>query len=207
MAEAETTYCTVDDVVELLQIEEPGPDVRNLIANEIVRQEQLLDDDCHRSWKTKTATNEYYEFKQSGINLLHKPVIAITSVQAYFGVNWQTLTEGRSEDYIVDYEYGIVYWVSFAWHPTRYVRYGLPRIFGRFHNSIRVSYTWGQPSSVPDSLEAACARKAAQSLINSSDFLDLFPEGTDMIDLLSKMTNWQKDVDTFVRTHKRLLSR
>jgi hypothetical protein len=204
-------YSTVDKVVNLLQIEQvgsPGTPSREGIEDLILRAEDYLDEETHQTWKTAgiPITAEYHDYKIGGIKLLNVPIKSVQSVQLYTGSSWQTLTEGRDKDFIVDYQFGQIIFVSWFWHPTRYVRYGLPRIYGRFKNSIQVAYTHGN-TFVPKTVEDACTKKAALDLIAASDYTNIFPSGTSMIDLATKAQIWKQDVDTFVRRYRRLISR
>jgi hypothetical protein len=208
---ATLNYTSVDKVVHLLQMEEvssPGRPSREDIEDLILRSEDFLDEETHQTWKTAgvVITDEYHDYKIGGIKLLHVPIKSVQSVQLYTGTDFQTLYEGRDKDFIVDYQFGQIIFVSWFWHPTRYVRYGLPRIYGRFKNSIKVSYTHGN-TFVPKTVEDACTKKAALDLIAASDYTDIFPTGTNMIDLATKAQIWRDDVDKFVRRYRRIISR
>jgi hypothetical protein len=145
-----------------------------------------------------------------GIKLLHVPVRAISSLEIYTGTSWENKTEGRSSDFIVDEQFGIIYFVTFFWHPTRYVRYGMPRMYGRFHNSIRISYTWGKIYETdPDGpvINELATKLVAIDLFTSSDYSTWIRQGTNMVDLPSKIDIWTRSCDDELRRLTRIRSR
>jgi len=146
----------------------------------------------------------------SGIKLLHVPVRAVSSLQLYTGSNWQTKSEGRESDFIVDEQFGIIYFVMWFWHPTRYIRYGMPRMFGKYHNSVRVSYTWGKVYGTDEDsgvVNELATKLVAIDLFTSSDYSDWIRQGTNMVDLSVKIDIWSRATDDELRRLTRLRSR
>jgi len=207
------TYCTPDDVASLLQVprftSETTPS-RDTVVRSILMKEAYIDSRTSQSWRLRTVTNEAHEYKMSGIKLFWRPVRAITSLQLYLGSEWTTLTEGRDKDYIVDIQFGIIYFVSWFWHPTRYVRYGAPRLFGRYHNALQVSYTWGKVFGTdPDTevIKEIAAKLVAIDLFTSSDYSDWVRQGANMVSLDNKIDVWSRQTDDELRRLTRIRSR
>jgi len=145
-----------------------------------------------------------------GIKLLHVPIRAVSQLQLYTGSGWQTKTEGRESDFIVDEQFGIIYFVMWFWHPTRYIRYGMPRMFGKYHNSVRVSYTWGKVYGTDEDsgvVNELATKLVAIDLFTSSDYSDWIRQGTNMVDLSVKIDIWSRATDDELRRLTRLRSR
>ena len=207
------TYCNPDDISSLLQVPRFTVDTtptRDDVVRQIVRKESYIDSRTSQSWRLNTATDEYHEYKMSGIKLLHVPVRAVSQLQLYTGSGWQTKTEGRESDFIVDEQFGIIYFVMWFWHPTRYIRYGMPRMFGKYHNSVRVSYTWGKVYGTDEDsgvVNELATKLVAIDLFTSSDYSDWIRQGTNMVDLSVKIDIWSRATDDELRRLTRLRSR
>jgi len=205
-------YCNPDDVSALLQTprftNETTPS-RDTVVRNILMKEGYIDSRTRQSWRLNTITNEAHEYKMSGIKLFKCPVRSITSLQLYMGNEWTTLTEGRDSDYIVDNQFGIIYFVSWFWHPTRYVRYGAPRLFGRYHNAIQISYTWGKIFGTdPDTevVKEIAAKLVAIDLFTASDYSDWVRQGANMVSLDNKIEVWTRQTEDELRRLTRIRS-
>lgn len=94
-----------------------------------------------------------------------------------------TKTEGRADDYWLDYENGVLY-IKSHHHPR--------------NKAIRIKYRYGE-EKVPNDVKIACAKLAAMNLLGGEDRSVLFPEGTNNIAIADKEMKWRADVERFFR--------
>ena len=103
-----------------------------------------------------------------------------------------TYTEGRANDFWVDYTNGIIYFKA-----------QLPQFA---ETSVRVTYEYGA-STVPHDIKKACALMTAIDVAAQSDYIDAFPEGTTGgITVADKIDLWQKQIDEIMREHREVVS-
>jgi hypothetical protein len=206
-------YCTPDDVASILQVprfSDTTMPTRDDVIRRIIAKEDYIDSRTSQSWRSRTVADEQHEYKMGGIKLFWRPVRAITSMQLYQGNDWKVLAEGRDKDFIVDCQFGIIYFVSWFWHPTRYVRYGAPRLYGRFHNAIKVAYMWGKDFETdPDRgvIGEIAAKLVAIDLFTASDYSDWVRQGANMVSLDNKIEVWSRQTDDELRRLTRIRSR
>lgn len=99
-------------------------------------------------------------------------------------------TEGRNNDFWLDYNMGILYIKTFRWTS--------PRFF-----SVNIVYRYGE-NSVPDDIKKACILMTAIDLAGSDDRSLLFPDNQSSITLSQKIENWTKEIDDIIRNRKEI---
>jgi len=208
-----TTYCTVDDVELFLQITDrtssTSPSKQD-IEKMILWAENKIDRITHNSWKLNTVYNEYYDYKdfieirriryltypdyRGKIPLRHQHIRKMLSMNVWDGSSYVDFvtqyTEGRGNDYWIDYELGIVYFWS---------RYPF-----RIRNAMYVSYQWGE-YEVPEDIREACIKIVARQLMTSDDYSVLLPEGSSNISQQIKTDIWKEDIDEILLRRKEVI--
>jgi len=160
-----TTYCTVDDVELFLQLSDRTSSTtpsKQDIEKLILWAENKIDRITHNSWKLNTDYEDY--------------------VTLY--------TEGRGQDYWVDYETGIIYFWS---------RYPY-----RIRNAMKISYQWGE-YEVPEDIREACVKIVARQLMTSDDYSVLLPEGSSNISQQIKTDIWKEDIEEILLRRKEVI--
>jgi len=137
-------FCTVDDLIELLQIDISDADAVASAERAITEATAAIKNYCHQ----EIALVEDDEITLDVWARTHKlvlpqmPVISVASVVE----DGETLTEGDDEDYVL-VEHGILYRVGQFWAVG-------PQI-------VTVTYTHGY-SEIPQNIVDICARAAAR---------------------------------------------
>ena len=167
------TYTTADDVGALLglTIDATSKPTTTQVEKFINRKEDYIDDKSGHAWRSVTVSDEYIRPMSTHIygtgvpfKLLHRSIIAITKLERWDGSQWEDLvatgTEGRNDDYWVDYTGGKVYVRS-------------RRRF--FKDSVRITYTFGE-STVSGTVEDLCTILAAIDVLRRKDQLTTFTD-------------------------------
>ncbi len=161
--------------------------------------EDQIDEQTHHAWRAVTVTNEYHDLEAlySGmyryelpVKLNHRSIRALVSgtdkIEIWDGSTWKDLvltangyTEGRANDYWVDYSNGIVYFCN-----TK------PQWAER---GVRATYRYGE-AAVPKSVQEACAKLAALNVLETEDYKIVLPEGASQYAIASKAASWKEDV-------------
>ena len=104
-----------------------------------------------------------------------------------------TKTEGRGQDYWVDYDKGVL----IMYDPLMSIE-----------KAIRIKYRYGD-TSVPSDINHACAMMVCQEAILSDDRSVMLPAGGDNVSLQSKIERYQKEVEKILssRGESRFLKR
>ena len=98
--------------------------------------------------------------------------------------------QARLKDWWLDHEMGIIYFNNsypfFEW------------------NAVKVSYIYGE-RYVEKAIEEAATKLVAANLLMSDDRSVLIPEGTQNVDLASKIQLWRKEADEILRRYKEVV--
>jgi len=203
------TYTTVAKVVSFLNLPTISDstsvttqDIQELIS----RHEDEIDHRTGHAWReryseTQTGQDtdpdyEMHDLHMSYEYLSGRPVYlghrAIKQLDSDYGdafdfwnggewENWLTTkTEGRADDYWLDYRRGILF-IKWMWGGNRPA-------------SIRIKYRYGE-THVNKMIEDICTKMVAIDLISVLDRTTLLPAGTDQVNLTSKMEFWKRDID------------
>ena len=178
----------------------------------IEQGQDYIDKATGHSWRTTTVTNEYHDvsFPWSGlrrheiaINLSHRAIADIDenesdSIEIWNGTNWIDLastasyTEGRANDYWVDYTDGILYLVE----QRPWIK----------QNSVRITYRYGD-SAVPSDIAEATEKYAALKILESDFYRMTLPQGPDFTPPRFDVINrWRIDIDRVIGNRTELVS-
>ena len=129
----------------------------------------------------------------SGAFALLQPAVTGTQHQFQPDLGFLSGTSGdqaRLKDWWIDHEMGIIYFNNsypfFEW------------------NAVKVSYIYGE-RYVEKAIEEAATKLVAADLLMSDDRSVLIPEGTQNVDLASKIQLWRKEAEEILRRYKEVV--
>lgn len=218
------TYCTAKQVVTRLQLMKPDKSAR-LVLNEtsfpsvaeveewINEWEGEIDDFTKHAWRTTSVVNETHAFRGYRrhnayslrsiypIKLKFGSIVALSSptdkLEIFDGNVWNDILatgvqgDGYGEgDFSVDLKQGRIY---LSQYPTR------------GPNTIRVTYRYGEASTVPGSIRKACILLTCLNFLQSDDYIYLFPDNPNKIQLDTKAEAFEKMAYRALRNHQKLV--
>ena len=124
------------------------------------------------------------------------------SVGIWNGADWDDKTEGRTKDYFLTPDVGVVYFSRYFLLPARFQSYNAPvwRFGGgEFTNPIRVQYLAGRDVNM-NPMEAGIIHDVAKKhtaveLLMSSDFGQFTVSGTDRVQFMQKFAGWSREAE------------
>ena len=176
--------------------------------------EDWFDEQTHHAWREVTETNEYHDrpyhrssiWPGTRIPLNHRKIKNLTSgtdkIEVYEGTDtarlWTdwvaTKTEGRDNDYWVDYEDGIIYLISwFHFHQT---------------SAVRVTYRFGE-TSVPNDIRRCVAMMVAKQLLEQEQHLNNMPAETGTghtYQLDPRISKYQREINAIINHHTEIIA-
>jgi hypothetical protein len=181
------------------------------VENLINRMEDHIDRETGHAWRAIQVMDEYYDIpyncynfyqRQFPIHLKHRNINTLVSgtdkIEVWTGNEWEDIildangyTEGRGNDYWVDYTQGIIY-----------LKDKRPWTLDK---GIRVSYRYGE-SSVPGDIEDACTKLVAINIAENDDYVVALPEGTDKYSIMSKVDSWKRDVERILYNRREIIT-
>jgi len=168
---------------------------------------------ANRSWRNTLVTDEVHDYVvnrnlrrrhwwayRGQVFLNHRAIRTFESgthkIEIWDGSAWVDLiagayTEGRSDDYWIDYNQGIIYFINTYPH--------------EIEQGVKVTYAYGE-STIPKDIKLACMKLVAIELANMDDRSILLPEGTSNISLESKVKAWSEAVDKTLGEYAEIIS-
>lgn len=209
------TYTSPELVASLLRLIVPATGARLVfsastdptlieVTNWIREAEDYIDQETEHAWRAVTISDEYHDIKSNGfglytrelpIRLRHRQIRTMVSgtdkIEVWDGASWvdyvATKTEGRLNDFWIDYTNGVIYFVG-----------SRPYIQNR---GVRVTYRFGA-SIVPKDIQEACTKLVATKIFQDDDYRKVLPEGLSQYNLASKVESFQKDIDQKLGNYK-----
>lgn len=201
-----TPYCGVSDVKRVLQTDVSFTSSSNPTKDDVIQyiqeaQEQV-DSDTGRAWRERTVTNEYQDIDPElynhevgvRIKLNHRFIKTLDSgegdsLEVWNGASYEDLlanyTEGRANDFWLDYENGVLY---------------LRRVFFvNRYQGIKITYRYGE-TTVPHTIRQATAIHAAVLILANEDHSFLLSETGE-----SKNMGYDQRTAKYEARYKRLL--
>ena len=190
--------------------------LKTTVESLINRVEDLIDAATRHAWRTVTVTNEYHNYNDVRrhprgypigkepcrcVHLNHRTVHTFTSethkIEIWQDNEWVDLaleangyTEGRDDDYWIDYENGVIYFVDEE-----------PDIGQK---AVRVTYAYGE-TSVPGDIKEWALKLAAIDLIYSDDWTVMTIDNLDRVNLEGKVRHWKEDIEKIQKDREELI--
>jgi len=207
-------YVTAKEVAKYCQIYSPEGDLavwgeniehptEETITDLIEVAEETIQDKCSNAWGSNfiQITDEVHDFwrdwLEASVHFKFANVMPLTKdtdkLEVFNGsafVDWlQTKTEGRGEDFYVDYNLGKLFFIKSIPESRR--------------QAVRLSYRYNGGSIVPKAIKISTAFQVGIFLANG-EFADvLFPTGEgERNQASSRMTRWEKQIEDFIKHHR-----
>lgn len=212
------TYTTSAKVSSLLQLGfTPSADTNPTdteIEEVILRKEDEIDTATGHAWRTRfggtttdqatEAAYEYYDISYvyeyhtgSPVYLKHRKVKTFDAnsddvLEFWNGSEYEDWlserTEGRNEDFWVDYERGILYSRAY--------------LYAKKPNALRIKYRYGE-SLVPYDIEDICTKMSAIDLLVGMDpRANMVQEGSPVMSHSQRVDYWRREVDNKLLRYK-----
>lgn len=202
-AEIYTSAKKVADFMGVSEFTDSTTPTLDKIINLINAAQDMIDDRTHHAWREKTVTDELYDLFEKqykfgtgrAIYLKRRKIRTFSSssgdkLEIWNGGTWEdwisTKTEGRAEDYWVDYERGVIYL------RLTFVAY--------YEKSVRATFRFGE-TSVPYDIQMAATKIVARDLLYQEDKTFLLPEGSSQISWRDKLDKMDEDIDEILNNH------
>lgn len=202
-------YCSSDQVAAFLQVptfDGTTSPTKTDVDSLILENTELIEQKTMNAWRETIVTKEYHTIKYPNIRyegtkifFENRNIKTLDSnegdlLEVFNGSTWEnyltTRNEGRTKDYWVDEEDGIL-WIR------TYPRY-IKRTF-----DIRLTYRFGENNLSKD-IRKACIRLTAADILQSDDKSVLFPEGSSNIPLPDKASKWERQAKEIIRDNREL---
>lgn len=202
-----TTYCTVEDVPLLCQLKDfegnravfgESPPVPTYEEVEVLINiaEDFIQDECKNAWGTRSVgiTNALFDiwadYLETSMQLDHPNISLFDTgkgdkLEIWDGTTWKdyitTYTEGRGDDFFVDYNIGKIWF------------YRNRPASGR--NRCRATYRYNGGATVPSAIREACALLVGIRLANTENVSLMWPEGeSEEITKDSMIERWERQI-------------
>lgn len=197
-------YTTPTKVFQMLQFKKDfdhSTTPSDLTVEDIIRRaEDRIDYLTTKSWRANVIDSELVSYNRYGLFPRYKNFIKIYSIKLWNGSGWTTMTEGRNNDYFIDYDRGMIYFTRLFLLPAsygisgRYFHYG----FGEFAYSCQLNYIYGRDIEKDSQfflVEDVATKIAALDILKHHDYSTMVVSGTDKFDLPSKVRFLEEEVE------------
>jgi len=205
------SYCTTKDIFNLLQltnISDTTDFTTTTIPSKLTVEQYIeaaqskIDYATRKSWRPNYIAEEYHDFNLNGFRLRRNDAYKLLSLEIWNGANWDDKSEGRTSDFFLTPDVGIVYFSRYFLLPARFQSYNAPvwRFGGgEFTNPIRVRYLAGRDVNM-NPMESGIIHDVAKKLtavevLRSSDFGQFTVSGTDRVQLMQKIEGWTRETE------------
>ena len=210
------TYCSTSDVFTFLQLGNivgtpgnPATDFsstttpsKDTVEGFIQAAESRIDYMTRKSWRPAYVAEEYHDFNLNGFKLDRPDPYKILRLQVWNGATWDDRTQGRSKDYFLVPDTGLVHFSRYFLLPARFTSYNAPVWRwggGEFTMPVKVTYLSGRDINTDyrqgGIVQDLAKKLAAIDIVRSSDFGNLVVSGTDRVQLAQKIDGWQAEIE------------
>lgn len=203
-----TEYATFTKVSEFLELKNDFSSSTRptdlVVENMIRRAEDRIDYRTRKSWRfnpvTETADPVQVDFNRFGMFLRHRNFYKVYSVQMWNGGEFITLSEGRSADYQINYNLGIIYLTRQFLMPAVYGMSGRYNQWdvGEYKNAVQVDYAYGRDSEYDAEfydVEDVAIKMVAINILRHSDYTVLAVSGSDRASIGEKIQNLESEIE------------
>ncbi len=204
-------YCTTKDVFELLQLgnvtsttdfTSSTTPTQSTVEQFIMEAQSTIDFRTRKAWRPQYVANEYQSFNLNGFQLDKADPYRVLSLQVWNGATWDTKTQGRTKDYFLVPDTGMIQFSRYFLLPARFTSYNAPVWRwggGEFTMPVKVTYLAGRDLHT-DSRQGGlvsdmCKKLTAIDIMRSSDFGNLVVSGSDRIQLAQKIEGWDREIE------------
>ena len=204
-----SAYCTTKDVYELLQLKNvlSGTDFttstvpsKSTVEQFILEAQAHIDMSTRKSWRPVYVGNEYQPFNLNGFKLDKADPYKVLQLKIWNGANWETKSQGRTSDYFLIPDTGMVQFSRYFLLPARFTSYNAINTWGggEFTMPVKVTYLSGRDINT-DSRQGGIItditkKMAAIDITRSSDFGGAVVSGMDRIDLGTRVSAWEEEI-------------
>jgi hypothetical protein len=198
------SYTSHDKISNFLQIKrnfDYSTTPTDLAVEDLIRRaEDRIDYVTYKSFRFNASPEEILQYNRYGTYPRRRDIIKVYGAYIWDGGSWQLLQEGRTKDYFVDYNRGMIYFTRLWLLPAtygmagRYMMYG----HGEFSHSVKLDYAWGRdPENCGEMYiaEDIATKMVASDLLRHADFSHLIVSGSDKVSYSEKIRFLEEDVD------------
>ena len=203
-------YCSTKDIYELLQLKNvlSGTDFTSstvpskaTVEQYILEAQSYIDMHSRKSWRPNYVANEYQQFNLNGFKLDKPDPYKILSLQIWSGANWDTKRQGRTKDYFLVTDTGMIQFSRYFLLPARFTSYNAPVWRwggGEFTMPVKVTYLAGrdiQTDTRQGGIITDITKKlAAIDVVRNSDFGGAVVGGLDRVSMSERISGWDEEV-------------
>tara|TARA_Y100000004_G_scaffold34740_1_gene37170 strand:- start:5506 stop:6621 length:1116 start_codon:yes stop_codon:yes gene_type:complete len=203
-------YCTTQDVYKLLQLNNVlnGTDFtsstvpsKSTVEQYIMEAQSYIDMQSRKSWRPNIVVNEYHQFNLNGFHLDKPDVYKILDLEIWNGANWDSKRQGRTKDFFLVPDTGMVQFSRYFLLPARFTSYNAPVWRwggGEFTMPVKVTYLYGRDIQTDvrqgGIIQDIAKKMAAIDVARSADFGGLVVSGMDRMDIGSRISSWQEEI-------------
>ena len=211
MMRAHAAYCTTKDVYELMQLKNvlSGTDftsstvpAKSTVEQYIYEAQSYIDMQSRKSWRPNIVWSEYQPFNLNGFHLDKADAYKILDLQVWSGASWDSKRQGRTKDYFLVPDTGMVQFSRYFMLPARFQSYNAPVWRwggGEFTMPVKVTYLYGrdiQTDTRQGGMVTDIAKKlAATEIARSADYGGLVVSGMDRYDISSRINSWTSEIN------------
>jgi len=205
-ARQRAAYASPTDVSNLLAIPNDFSattrPTRDTVEDYIWAAQDYIDKETRKSWRMHFKEDEEHDFLRSGFRLVESYPQEIAQLEIWTGSQYDTKTEGRTADYFLVKDTGMVHYARFFILPARIQAYSGSAWgygWGEFTYPVRVSYFHGgdiHGHGPEGGIVWDITRKlAAIDVYTNHDYSILTVAGSDRVSLDRKIDGWKMEIE------------
>ena len=203
------SYCTTKDVYELLQLKNvtSGTDFTTstvpslaTVETAILNSQSYIDSYTRKSWRPNYVANELHGFNINGIKLTHNYPYKLISLKIWNGNSWEAKTQGRSSDYFLVPDTGMVHFARVFTLPAKFTVYNSPVWRwggGEYNFPVKIRYLAGNDIALDirqgNIISDICTKLSAIEVVRTADFGGAVVNGLDRIGLADRVSSWEQE--------------
>ena len=204
-------YTTSKSVYELLQLKNilSGTDFttstvpsKATVEAFINESQAYIDMNTRKSWRPNLVFDEHHQFNLNGFKLDMSDVQRVLQLKIWNGANWDIKTQGRTNDYFLVPQTGMVQFSRYFLLPARFTSYNAPVWRwggGEFTMPVKVTYVSGRDINTDMTqggiVQDIAKKMAAMDVMRNADFGNTIVSGMDRVSMESRIQGWQQEIE------------